>query len=349
MDKFARLILTWYSKHARKLPWRNHPDPYAVWVSEIMLQQTQVATVIPYFERWMRKYPNIARLAGAEEKAVLKEWEGLGYYARARNLLKASRLVLKERGGIIPSNPEELKSLPGIGRYTAAAIASMAFGADVATLDGNIKRVFARVFNISTAVNTSSGEIILWQTATLHLPKGRAGDYNQALMDLGATICLPKNPLCLECPLLDLCEAHRKGLQDDLPVATSKPVVPIRVKVAAVILRGEKVLLRQRPVNGLLGGMWGFPAGEVQTDPTLSVESVIESEYQLKVKLASPFAIVHHAYTHFRLTEHAFLCTLKGKQHLPGRFQWVPLIQLGDYPMGKVDRRLADQLTAGYG
>lgn len=349
MDKFARLTLNWYSKHARKLPWRNHPDPYAIWVSEIMLQQTQVSTVIPYFERWMEKYPNISSLATAEEKYILSLWEGLGYYARARNLLKASRIILREYGGVIPSNLEELRALPGIGRYTAAAIASMAFGADEATLDGNIKRVFARVFIISTPINTSSGEEFLWQSASLHLPKGRAGDFNQALMDLGATICLPKNPLCTKCPFLGFCEAQKKGLQGVLPVTAKKQTVPTRVKVAVVVGQDGKVLLRQRPTKGLLGGMWEFPASEVDADPELSLKSAVETEFQLKVSLVSPFTIVHHVYTHFKLTEHAFLCTLKNKQHLPDHFQWVPLRNLHDFPMGKVDRRIADKLIGKNG
>jgi A/G-specific adenine glycosylase len=349
MDKFARLTLIWYSKHARKLPWRDHPDPYVIWVSEIMLQQTQVATVIPYFKRWMKKYPNISSLATAEEQDILAMWEGLGYYARARNLLKASRIIAGEMGGVIPSNLIDLKSLPGIGRYTAAAIVSMAYNADEATLDGNIKRVLARAFKITMPVNTTSGERLLWQTASHHLPKGRAGDYNQALMDIGAMVCLPKNPLCSECPFLGLCEAQKKGMQSVLPVTTKKRMVPTRIKVAAIVERNGKVLMRQRPTNGLLGGMWEFPAGEVDTNPALGLESAIESEYQLKVKLVSPFTIIHHAYTHFKLTEHAILCTLKGKQRLPERFLWVPLIQLREYPMGKVDRRIADKLIGKNG
>jgi A/G-specific adenine glycosylase len=344
MDKFARRALSWYSKHARTLPWRNHPDPYAIWVSEMMLQQTQVATVIPYFERWMKKFPNITRLAKADEKNILSMWEGLGYYTRARNLLITSRIIVSEYGGIIPSNIEELKSLPGIGRYTAAAIASMAFGADEAALDGNIKRVLSRVFNFITPVNSSSGERGLWETASLHLPKGRAGDYNQALMDLGATICLPKNPLCTKCPFRDFCEAQKKGLQGVLPVTTKKQMVPTRVKAAAVVKRNGKVLLRQRPINGLLGGMWEFPSSEVDAEPELSLKLAIKSDYQLKVSLVSPFTIVHHVYTHFKLTEHVFLCTLKMLHQLPKQFQWIPLSQLKDYPMGKVDRRIAAKL-----
>jgi A/G-specific adenine glycosylase len=349
MDKFAHRILNWYSHHARKLPWRNHPDPYAVWVSEIMLQQTQVATVIPYFEKWMKKYPTVTCLAKAEEKDVLSMWEGLGYYARARNLLKGSRIIISKYDGAIPSDVDELEALPGVGRYTAAAIASMAFGTDVATLDGNLKRVFSRVFNITTPATTSTGEAILWQTAARHLPKGHAGDYNQALMDLGAMICLPKNPLCSDCPLASICEAYLKGLQGNLPVITKKPLVPTRVKSAAVIVQRGKVLLRQRPLNGLLGGMWEFPASEVDANPAIGLESAIETEFQLKVELGASFVVVHHAYTHFKLTEFAFLCTLKGKPHVLEDFQWIPLDQLDDFPMGKVDRRIARKLIAGNG
>jgi A/G-specific adenine glycosylase len=349
MDKFAELILEWYVRHARRLPWRDHPDPYAVWVSEIMLQQTQVATVIPYFAKWMKQFPDISTLAKSNEQEILAAWEGLGYYARARNLHKAGKVVSAQYGGVVPSTAEELMKLPGVGRYTAAAIASMAFGRDEVTLDGNIKRILARVFNISTPANTSSGEKILWELAATHLPKGRAGDYNQALMDIGATICLPRNPLCSKCPINKLCSAQREGSQDELPVIRKKTKIPTKIKTAAVILRKGKVLLVLRPSKGLLGGMWEFPAAEVDTEPLPGLISAIQTSYNLKVNPVSPVTIVHHSYTHFKLTEHAFLCTLKGGSHLPENFRWIPLNELGDYPMGKVDRRIASKLSIGNG
>jgi A/G-specific adenine glycosylase len=349
MDKFAKLILAWYARHARKLPWRNHPDPYAVWVSEIMLQQTQVATVIPYFERWMKEFPDIPTLVVASEQEVLSLWEGLGYYARVRNLYKAANLVLSEYGGVIPRNIAELQKLPGIGRYTAAAIVSMAFGVDAATLDGNLRRVLARVFNLTLPANSSRGEKILWEIAEHHLPKGHAGEYNQALMDLGATICLPQTPLCPKCPVRNLCEARALGVQDVLPVVKKKSAVPIRIQAAAVVVRDGKVLIVRRPSKGLLGGMWEFPASPVNTDPALGLPSIIKSAYKLKVIPVSPFATLRHAYTHFKLTEYVFLCTLRGEDTLPENCRWIQIAELDQYPMGNVDRRIARKLMNGNG
>ena len=207
MNILAQKLLAWYRHHARTLPWRDHPDPYAVWVSEIMLQQTRVETVIPYFEKWMRLFPTVRDLADASEQDVLNAWEGLGYYSRARNLYKAAQIVAEKHDGELPRNLDDLHALPGIGRYTVGAIASMAFGMDEPTLDGNLRRVFARLFDVTEPADAPAGEKILWALAAGHLPKGKAGAYNQALMDLGATICAPKNPRCLICPLMEICVA----------------------------------------------------------------------------------------------------------------------------------------------
>jgi A/G-specific adenine glycosylase len=344
MNKLAKLTLKWYSRNARELPWRNHPDPYAIWVSEIMLQQTRVATVIPYFDRWMDKFPNITALAQATESEVLKLWEGLGYYARARNLHKAAIMVVDEYGGVLPPSMGELKKLPGVGGYTSAAISSMAFGLDEATLDGNIKRVLSRVFNIEEPVNTTKGENILWKIAAEHLPTGSAGEYNQALMDIGAIICLPKKPDCRGCPLKSICEARIKGLQGKLPVVMKKPKVPTVVKYAVVLIKKRKVLLWQRESKGLLGGMWEFPSVEGNKNPEKELTPLVNSQYKLKVVNKSHFLTIKHTYSHFKLTEHAFLCTLKLEKKLPTGFTWIPLIDLSKYPMGKVDRQIADKL-----
>ena len=346
MNKLAKLTLNWYSRNARELPWRNHPDPYAIWVSEIMLQQTQVATVIPYFDRWMNRFPDIPALARATEGEVLVLWEGLGYYARARNLHKAAVVIMDEYDGFLPSSMGELMKLPGVGRYTSAAISSMAFGLDEATLDGNIKRVLSRVFNIEEPVNTTKGENILWKIAAEHLPTGSAGEYNQALMDIGAIICLPKKPDCPRCPLKTICEARIMGLQRKLPVVKKKPKVPTVVKSAVVVIKKQKVLLLQRESKGLLGGMWEFPSVEGNKNPEKELPRLVNSHYKLKIVKKSHFLTIKHAYTHFKLTEHAFLCTLKSdSKFLPG-FKWIPLIELRKFPMGKVDRQIANKLIA---
>ena len=243
MSRFTSRLLTWYRQHGRTLPWRRHSDPYAVWVSEVMLQQTRVDTVIPYFKRWMRLFPTIKKLAHASERDVLKAWEGLGYYSRARNLHKTAKIVVEKYNGELPRNVEELNSLPGIGRYTVGAIASMAFGMDEPTLDGNLRRVFARLFDVTELADSSAGEKILWRLAAKHLPKGQAGDYNQALMDLGAMICIPKNPHCLICPLMKICKARQAGTQELRPVLKSKKATPHYVNAAGVIVSKGCVLL----------------------------------------------------------------------------------------------------------
>jgi A/G-specific adenine glycosylase len=309
-----------------------------------MLQQTRVETVIPYFERWLRQFPTLAALATAPEQSVLSAWEGLGYYSRARNLHKAAQRVVSEFGGELPSEISQLRQLPGIGRYTAAAIASIAFNQDVATLDGNLRRVFARVFNVSAPADVPAGEEILWALAQEHLPPGRAGDYSQALMDLGASICLPKNPLCLLCPLGELCQARALGVQEQRPVLKPKAAVPHRLKLAAVILQGETVLLTRRPAEGLLGGLWEFPSAEAETDTPEALAAAIARDYRLKVALLARLTEVRHAYTHFTLTEIAWHCELVEPTDNEA-LQWVPLAELGNYPMGKVDRTIARKLV----
>ena len=349
MTQFSDRILEWYARHGRELPWRGHPDPYAVWVSEIMLQQTRVETVIPYFERWMARFPGVQELAAASEQEVLSLWEGLGYYSRARNLHKAARIVLDQYSGEIPQELTILRKLPGVGRYTAGAIASMAFGSDAATLDGNLRRVFARVFDVAEPADAPAGDKILWALAEKHLPKGHAGDYNQALMDLGASLCLPRNPACLLCPLKKLCKARALGIQEQRPVLKPKAVVPHYTVTAAVLRRDGKVLLAKRPSKGLLGGMWEFPGGKVENGETLEacLGREIREELGAEIQVGAAFGVYRHAYTHFRITLHAFLCELT--DGVPGPVEaaelaWVLPAELGNYPMGKVDRQIAGRL-----
>lgn len=309
-----------------------------------MLQQTRVETVIPYFERWMGQFPTLRALAEASEQAVLSAWEGLGYYSRARNLHKAAQQVVSQHNGELPRDIVELRKLSGIGRYTAAAIASIAFGQDVATLDGNLKRVFSRVFDVDQPADSLAGEKTLWSLAEANLPSGRAGDYNQSLMDLGATVCLPKNPLCLLCPLAELCQARALGVQEQRPVLKPKPIVPHKIKGAAVILRDGLALLNQRPADGLLGGLWEFPSAEVDADSAEAVSAAIETGYRLKVRPLARMDAVRHAYTHFKLTQIPWRCELL---HIPedSALKWVAVPELSNYPMGKVDRAIAGMVV----
>lgn len=349
---FVRPLLEWYAGSARDLPWRSEQSPYRTWISEVMLQQTQVDTVLPYFERWMARFPNVAALAAATEQDVLSLWEGLGYYSRARNLHRAAQLVTQDYGGRLPETQEGLESLPGIGPYTAAAIASIAFGQDAATVDGNIRRVFSRVFNLTEPLRSAAGEKRIWELAEAHLPPGRAGDYNQALMDLGATICTPQAPVCERCPIAADCQAYQLGVEEERPVRAPRKKVPRLTVTAAVIRREELVLLAKRPAGGLLGGLWEFPGGTLeQTDPDLPacLTREIQEELGAAIRVGAPFGTYRHAYTHFKIELHAFLCTLAdGQEPQPigcDALAWVQLQDLGEYPMGKVDRRIANRLA----
>ncbi|MFZ5856964.1 MAG: A/G-specific adenine glycosylase [Chloroflexota bacterium] len=349
---FPSLLLRWYQKHGRTLPWRGHPDAYAVWVSEIMLQQTRVEAVIPYFERWMARFPSLRDLAEASEQNVLNLWEGLGYYSRARNLHKAARVIVDEFDGHLPRSVEALRKLPGIGRYTAAAIASIAFDLDEPTMDGNIRRVYARLFNVDIPADSTEGEKLLWGLAAENLPKGKAGDYNQALMDLGAIICLPKNPRCESCPLKKQCMAFQLGLQESRPVLKPKSKIPHHVH-AAVIIVGRignpptpAVLLSKRPSRGLLGGLWEFPNARVASDPAKELTKAIRSEYSIQLRRGEALDAIHHVYSHFSVEVHAFLCQLSKPIREDSRqeLKWVKLSDLDDYPMGKVDRQIAQKI-----
>ena len=308
-----------------------------------MLQQTRVEAVIPYFKKWMNRFPSIKQLAKASEHDVLNAWEGLGYYSRARNLHKAAIIVSEKFNGELPRDLDALRALPGIGRYTVGAIASMAFGMDEPTLDGNLRRVFARLFDVIEPADTSSGEKKLWILAAKYLPKGKAGDYNQALMDLGATICVPRNPRCTICPLSMICKARQVGTQEQRPVLKPKKATPHYVSAAGVIVRKGRVLMAKRPSKGLLGGMWEFPNSRVIGDPAKNLVRVLKVGYGVKVQKKEAIGIVKHTYSHFSVTVHPFICEMitmvKNKD-----LRWIKLTDLDKYPMGRIDRQIARQL-----
>jgi A/G-specific adenine glycosylase len=310
-----------------------------------MLQQTRVETVVAYFDRWMRRFPTVKDLAAASEQEVLTIWEGLGYYSRARNLRKAAKILMNQYSGQLPRDPRLLRKLPGIGQYTVGAIASIAFGLDEPALDGNSRRVLSRVFDVRAPADSSAGAGILWRLAAEHLPTGWAGDYNQALMDLGATICLPKKPCCPACPLKALCQARKLGVQERRPVLKRKKEGPHYVQAAAVIVRAGRVLLAKRPSKGLLGGLWEFPNGRVRGDPAGGLAQAIRRAYRLRVRRGEALAVLRHAYTHFSVTVHAFRCELVSTSK-DKRLKWVRVAALEDYPMGRIDRRIARQLQS---
>ena len=313
-----------------------------------MLQQTQVEAVIPYYRRWLKRFPNVKALAEAPLKDVLATWEGLGYYSRARNLHKAAQKIVAEHNGRLPKTVEGLRQLPGIGRYTAGAIASIAFNVGAAVLDGNVKRVLARAFNLADDVKSPAGEKKLWALAESLVPPGNAGDYNQAVMDLGATICRPQNPTCLLCPLLGLCEAQKLDLQNERPVTKKKPPTP-HYDVAAGIIRRRKngrVLIAQRPADKLLGGLWEFPGGKVEPGESLPdcLRREIQEELGIEIEVGEQTMTLKHAYTHFKITLHVFEAKwVSGKARAleVADFKWALPRELAAYPMGKTDRAIA--------
>ncbi len=343
MNRFASRLLKWYKENRRALPWRDQADPYAVWVSEIMLQQTRVEAVIPYYLRWMERFPTLKALTKATEHEVLSMWEGLGYYARARNLRRAAQVVQERLAGELPRTAEELRKLPGIGRYTAGAIASIAFGCDEPALDGNIRRVLARVFDVREPADTVRGMNLLWKIAGEQLPKGRAGDYNQALMDLGATICVPGEPRCPICPLNALCESRKRGVQAKRPVMSAKKHVPRHMLAAAVVFRRGRVLLAQRPSPGLLAGMWEFP--NVRVDHSgRRFAGRLRRAYGIAVKCGQSLGVLQHSYSHFHAEVHVFRCTPLIVPEA-GTLRWVRVGELADFPMGRIDRQIARKLV----
>ena len=350
-------LLAWYTQNARRLPWRESKDPYAIWVSEIMLQQTRVDTVIPYYQRWMERFPDVSTLARSDQQEVLVTWEGLGYYSRARNLHKAARLIAADYDGKVPDRYDVLIKLPGIGPSSAADILSVAYGRDLAALDGNIKRVLARLFNLTDILDLPD----FIANCQLHLegmlPVGKAGDFNQGMMDLGATICLPKEPACPACPLRSDCMAFQAGVQLDRPLPKARKEIPHYIVTAGVIFEhpGQpgKVLLAKRPANGLLGGMWEYPGGKV--DPGESLEECLTRE--LKEELGVDAAVgdklgtYKHAYTHFRVTLHAFQCQILSGMPAAlsaDEIAWVAMDALDQFPMGKLDRLVTRTIQGSF-
>jgi A/G-specific adenine glycosylase len=344
---FAQRLLNWFAKEARDLPWRRNRNPYRVWLAEAMLQQTQVDTVAPYYERFLARFPTIAALAEASLEEVLKLWEGLGYYARARNLHAAAQQVVAEHGGQVPDTFEALLALPGVGRYTAGAVASIAFGQDVHAVDGNVRRVLARVFAIRKDVSRSAAQQELETLAAELLPPGQAGAFNEALMELGATVCTPRAPKCSRCSLRELCQAHATGEQDSLPVKRPRKQTP-HYDVAAAVTIGDhgRVLVAQRNADDMLGGLWEFPGGKCEDGETLPecLAREMREELGVEVEVGERLTVIKHAYTHFRITLHAFRCrVVSGKPRCLdcAAFRWAPPTELDALPMSVADRKIA--------
>jgi A/G-specific adenine glycosylase len=345
-------LLAWFADHRRDLPWRRTRDPYHIWVAEVMLQQTQVATVIPYYERFLALFPTVESLAAAPLDAVLKAWEGLGYYARARHMHAAARKVVTEFNGQLPETLKELLSLPGIGRYTAGAVLSIAGGQDLPAPDGNVRRVLSRLFALETDVSRGAGQRQLWRLAESLLPRGHAGDFNQALMDLGATVCSPRAPLCDQCPLAESCRAHQLGREEAFPVRRPRRALPHFEVTAGVVWNGDtQFLIAQRLPEGLLGGLWEFPGGKREPGETLKdcLRRELLEELDIGVAVGAPLAMVRHAYTHFRITLHAFHCQLVAGQPLArgcADWRWITLDDVDRFAFSAADHQIIAALRA---
>lgn len=311
----AARLLAWYDRHARVLPWRarpgQRPDPYRVWLAEIMLQQTTVVTVGPYYAKFLARWPNVEALAAAPLDEVLGAWAGLGYYARARNLHRCAQAVVAQHGAKFPDSEEGLQALPGIGRYTAAAVAAIAFGRRAVVVDGNVERVMARVFAIASPLPKAKPEF--YAAADRLTPDERAGDYAQGVMDLGATICVPRNPKCLLCPWSDACAAHAAGNPERYPVKTAKAARPTRRGVAFVLIKDDAVWLRRRPENGLLGGMLEAPSTPWQAKAWTPASARAHVPARAAWK-ALP-GIVEHGFTHFAIEFTVWIARVSGRQN----------------------------------
>jgi len=339
-----RQLLVWYKRSQRSLPWRKTSNPYRIWISEIMLQQTQVDTVIPYYHRFLKAFPTVSSLARAPLQDVLKVWENLGYYSRARNIHAAAKVIVEKFGGQIPDNWEEIKSLPGIGFYTAGAILSIAYGKALPAVDGNVRRILCRLFTIRKPVDDAREQKQLQNLAASLIPARHPGDFNQALMDLGAMICKAKNPDCSRCPVADLCQARRHNFQNVLPITRKSPAIPHRQAAAAVIRNSKGMLLVvQRPTSGLLASLWKLPDGFIKSDEDMekSLRRSVKEELGISIKPEIHLVSVNHTYTHFRITLQAYECRLlKGTPKPIGcqNWRWTSLTDLKKLPLSKIDR-----------
>ncbi len=346
---FRDTLLAWFKDYQRDMPWRHTDDPYRIWISEVMLQQTQVKKVVGYYERFIERFPDVQHLATAPLQDVLKVWEGLGYYARARNLHKAAKVIVNELHAKIPVDYATFRKLPGVGDYSAAAVQSIAFDAPYAAVDGNIKRVLARLFLMEAPINDAKSAKLFQRKADELLDPNAPGFFNQAMMELGATVCRPQSPTCLVCPVNSFCEAFHTARQDEFPYRRATKPVPEHHLAVGVIYKDNEVLLTQRQLDGLLGGLWEFPGGRLTEGETAEVACVrhIADVVNLSVTNVRYLTRVKHAYTHFKVVVDVFRCeyqtgevVLKG----PRDAKWVEVTALQEYPLPRVTHKFLGKL-----
>lgn len=351
-EPIAERLLEWYGSAKRDLPWRDTDDPYKIWISEIMLQQTRVDTVIPYYHNFLEAFPTVYDLAEASQQQVLKQWEGLGYYSRGRNLHDAAKTVVQEFQGEIPSTHKEITSLKGIGPYTAAAVLSIAFDKTYAVVDGNVLRVITRLFGIPDDIRSGATKKEVQQIADNLIPDTHPGDFNQAVMELGATVCAPKNPQCESCPLSVDCTAYNTAQTETIPYKSPAKKVPHhQIAVGMIVDQQNRLLIALRPQNAMLGGLWEFPGGKKENGETIRQTAARElrEELGVEVDVLGHFKTLKHAYSHFKITLHAYWCRIVSGTPEPRsgeKIEWVTLDEIEAYPFPKANKSLIEDLLA---
>ena len=368
-NSVRRRLLKWYRQHARPLPWRTSTDPYRIWISEVMLQQTTIAAVRPRFEQFQKRFPTLVDLAGAPEADVLRQWEGLGYYSRARNLHRAARMVVDKFAGVVPDKIDELLMLPGVGRYTARAIASMAFGHGVGILEANTIRLYSRLIALEENPRSTFGNRLLWDFADWIVAPRRPSCFNQAAMDVGSTICLPVQPACNRCPVQHQCQSFKAGRQHELPQTVPKRRITNITEVALILRRGQKVLMRQCSKGERWAGLWDFtrfpisieegdrllelPRPDTITQPLLFASEAIQlvldaAKKHTGLHISDPVLLqqIHHTVTHHRIR---LLCVMssrvKGSVNQITGLRWQPVVCLNDLPLSTTARTIASRIT----
>ncbi len=354
MQSLRQQLLDWFAANSRDLPWRAGYAPYHVWISEVMLQQTQMERGVAYFKRWLKRFPDIAALAKADEEEVLLLWEGLGYYSRARNILKAAQVLLTEHGGKIPADHAALRKLPGVGPYTAGAIMSLAFNEPYPVVDANVERLFARLYDIEAPIKECKK--LVWQKARDLLPEGEARQFNQALMELGALVCKPKNPSCGLCPVIEHCRAHRQGTVDARPVmGKAQKIIPIATANGVLIREGRFFIQKRRP-QGVWANLWEFPGGQIESGESPE-EAVVREFYEETGLVVGGLERIHaikHTYTHYRITLHCYFVSLlngKAKPTLTAaqEYRWATPAELMAFAFPAPHRQLIEYLLADPG
>jgi len=346
-NKTTSSLLNWYHTEKRILPFRDIDNPYLIWLSEVMLQQTQVSTMVPYFEKWVSKFPTINSVAIASEESCLKLWEGLGYYSRCRNFQKAAKLIVKNHQGIIPNNWTEFRALPGVGDYTAAAVLSIAFNKTYPVIDGNVKRVMARMLGLKNLTKRNMSRINKYLSRIISIEN--PGDFNQSLMELGASICSPKNPGCGKCPVSFNCKAFSMGEAESYPKIIKKKKTPHYEVVAGLVWRNDKFYIQKREEGGMLAGLWEFPGGKVEDGETLedALRREIKEECGATPTILKKIGAIKHVYTHFSITFHGFHCKENGIK-LTGQqpSKWIRSTEIDSFPFPKANHKLFTLLDA---